>query len=153
MLHGFIPGSRANFTMDLIVTAMIIVIPVMQRNIGLAQQSTQRHAKNQSLLSAGLLVLILFFELEVRSIGWTHLIPKENQTTVYTLLAIHIFFSSTTLLLWISCIGYAFYNRLLNHDSPVRKRSLHRKMGTYTFKGMVATTLTGWVFYIAAFCI
>ena len=139
--------------MDLIASAMLIVIPIMRFNIRLAQTSARRHARQQLLLSTAMFILILLFELEIRSVGWSHLIRNTNQTTVYTLLAIHILFSSTTLLLWIACIGYALYNLILQQSPKTHTTDIHRKMGAYTFQGMVATAITGWVFYIAAFCI
>jgi uncharacterized membrane protein YozB (DUF420 family) len=153
-MEGFLPNSRASFILDLIVVAMALVIPVMLYSLAAVrrQRNYEKHRFIQISLGVTLGLAILAFEVDMRWNGWRHLAEASPyyQTWVFPALYIHLFFAIPTLFLWVYTIYMATRHRI-NQATGGRTRFEHKKYGRLSAYTMIATTITGWIFYYLAF--
>jgi hypothetical protein len=152
-------GTRASLMMDIVFTAMMIVVPVMAWSIWSVRRSQKysQHKWVQLILAITLLVAVVLFELEMRLVGWRDRAIDSpfwtdggwNDAVDYSL-AIHLLFAIPTPLLWGVVIGRA----LKGFPSPPRPNAhsgAHRFWAWLGAVGMVLTSVTGWAFYYFAF--
>lgn len=153
MLDGFIPGSRAPFSMDLLAVGMLFVVPTLTTALWLAK--SQRYAAHKAVqvtLSSILLLVIVIFEIEIRMSGWTQhsLVSPYYETSLFPVLYLHLTVAITTTLLWGATIILAL-KRFPRPPVPSAHSSLHRKLARPAALGMYLTSVTGWTFYYMAF--
>lgn len=147
---GFLPFSRASFLIDFVVLAMTIIIPIMLLSMFLVRykKNYMAHRNIQITLGIVLGITIIFFELDIRLNGWKHLaeVSPYYDTLVFPSLFIHLAFAIPTLILWIITIIGAI-------KTPIRlqKMNFHKIMGRSSVFFLIATTVTGWVFFWLAF--
>jgi len=153
-MDGFLPFSRASLMMDIIATSMLVVIPVLlfsSYSVRLKKKYLL-HKRIQSCLGLVLLVVVILFEIDVRFNGWR----QHAEVSPYygiplnTVLTIHVLFAVSTAFLWIA----TFFGALRHIPSPPGPSTFspkHRRLARYAVKGMVATGISGWVFYWMAF--
>lgn len=151
-MNGFIPGSRASFMLDLVVVAMVLVIPIIAIAIRNAKQGAYgRHKSIMLTLSLVLLIALVAFELEMRLLGWRHLAESSPYLeSLDTMLIFHLTCSVSATI----CLGLTVYLALKNFLSPPapnRHSQLHRRLGKCTAVGLTLTSITGWIFYWMAF--
>jgi uncharacterized membrane protein YozB (DUF420 family) len=153
MPSGFLPGSRASFTLDLIVIAMAIVLPAMIYSLLLVRRHKdyKGHRNMQIVLGVVLGLAIIAFELDMRLRGWRHLAADSPyyESLVFPALYVHLAFAIPTLVLWSYTIFQAIRYRIIASGHPTRFR--HKTFGRLSAYTMIATTLTGWIFYCLAF--
>ncbi len=152
-MEGFVPGSRASFILDFIVLAMAAVLPVLLFSL-LQVKRRQRYQTHRSIqigLGIVLGLTILAFEVNMRLWGWRHMAEPSPyfDTWVFPALYIHLCFSIPTLILWAYTIFEATRQQIMAAAS--RGRFRHRTYGRLSAYSMVATTVTGWIFYWLAF--
>ena len=152
-MPGFLPNSRGSLTLDLLVVAMGLIIPVLGLSIYRVKfkKSVQSHRVIQSILAVVLAIAVIAFELDMRLNGWRHLAEPSPyyQSLVFPALTVHLCFSIPTLLLWSCTIGLAL--RFAIDSNQNKARFQHRKLGWLSSLAMLGTTVTGWTFYYLAF--
>lgn len=153
LVSGFVPGSRAPFSMDLLAVSMLIVVPTLTTALWLAKR--RRYAAHKSVqvgLSLILLLVIVVFELEIRFSGWTQHAEASSlyDTWLFPILWVHLSIAITTTVLWCTTL----YLALKNFPKPPKPGShsrLHLRLARPAAFGMYLTSITGWTFYWAAF--
>ncbi len=158
-ITGFLPW-RAPFMLDLIVIAMVFVLIALAWSVFSVKyrHRYQRHKVTQLCVTGGLLILLLFFEIDIQFFEpWRQRAdasPYYDAATrsglvVYSLW-IHLFFATTTLALWLTIIVQAL-SHFPNPPRPNQHSGFHARWGMVAAIDMVLTAVTGWVFYFLAF--
>lgn len=152
--EGFLPGSRANLILDVIVVAMALVIPILLYSLSAVrrQRNYNRHKTIQITLGVILGVAILLFEIDIRLNGWRHMAEASPfyDTWVFPALYVHLFFAIPTLFLWAYTLFMATRHSIIQGTGQ-KHRFRHKTFGRLSAYCMIATTLTGWMFYWLAF--
>lgn len=160
-IDGFL-GTRGSFMLDLVFTAMFVVVPVLLYSIYLvrSKQKYELHKKIQLTLGVLLLVTVTLFETDMRINGWEARaeaspyleIAADGSKTglVQTVLWIHLFFAVTTFALWAVVIIRAWRN-FPSPVTPGAHSRWHRRWAKIAAVDMICTSLTGWTFYWLAF--
>lgn len=153
MLPGFLPASRASLVFDVLILALVVVIPWLLVNIRLARRGDyRRHRFAQTVLTGAVLALVLWFEVDIRVFGWRHLAEGSSFAgpILQTVLAVHVVLASLTLALWIGTFALAQWH-FGRQPQPGSHSRWHRILGWTTLAATSATALTGWLFYWMAF--
>lgn len=154
MLAGFIPGSRGTFMMDVVVTAMVALVPLLTWSVYLAHgpRNFSTHKRLQQSMGLVLLLTVIAFEVEVRLSGWRqHAVTSPYyETSLFPLLYVHLFFAVGTFSLWILTLGLAM-RKIPDPPAPSAHSQWHRRLGKLTVMGTYCTSVTGWTFYYMAF--
>jgi hypothetical protein len=155
---GFL-GTRASFMLDVVVLAMIVVVPALLWSVYLVMYRRRYtlHKRIQLLLGAALLVTVGLFEVDMRLGGWRHraaaspFAGRDGATDwVMVVLAVHLFFAVTAALLWIVVIARALAV-FPSPPAPAAHSPWHRRYGMAAAIDMLCTAVTGWIFYYVAF--
>jgi uncharacterized membrane protein YozB (DUF420 family) len=160
MSRGFL-GYDASFMLDVVVCALVAVVPVLVWGIVEARAGRfTRHRNIQLTLAVVLLVTVLLFELDMRlQGGWQNIVnhdPSKPRLTgealdqVRTLLYVHLCFAISTPLLWGATIFLAL-KRFPNPPLPGPHSRLHKKLAWISVVDLVMTSVTGLGFYYMAF--
>lgn len=132
---------------------MAAMIPIMIVSILSVRRlkNYEFHKRLQISLGIVLGLAIFAFEIDMRSNGWQHLaqVSPYYDSLVFPALFVHLAFAVPTLFLWIYTIFMALKHRLIQSLEPPRFR--HKLYGRLSALGMIATTLTGWLFFWLAF--
>lgn len=148
---GFL-GTRAPFFMDM-VTLIVAILPLL---IAVAiffakMEKYTLHALVQIVIFVVSVIVVGYFEYGVRlGGGYNTFVEGTNVSHVYALwvLIVHIVIASVTLLVWTAMFWLA-YNDRKRYILPGMNSSFHKKMGMWTFVGIVLTSLTGiWVYLL-----
>jgi len=157
-IDGFL-GTRASLMLDLVAVAMLAVLPVLGWSIALVKyrRNFALHKRIQLALGGVLLVTVLAFEADMRINGWRQRAEASyfwaNGTAINWVdcaLAVHLFFASTTALLWTAVIVRAWM-RFPNPPAPGAHSAWHCRWGKLAAIDLLLTSLTGWLFYWLAF--
>ena len=157
-IPGFL-GTRATLMLDIVFVAMFAVLPAMGYSIYLVKcrQNFVLHKKIQLMLGSVLLVVVTLFEIDMRVNGWEHLATDspyyddgKEWSGVWISLYIHLVFAISTALLWGYVIVQAL-RKIPKPPGPCEHSRLHKKLGWIAALDMVATAVTGWIFYLLAF--
>jgi putative membrane protein len=157
-MDGFL-GTRASLMLDVVVLAMIVLLPVLASSIYLVKARRQYawHKRIQLVLGAALLVIVALFEADMRFHGWRDRAAASPYNGregaidwVTTALGVHLFFSITAALLWIVVIARALAN-FPNPPRPAPHSAWHRRFAWLAAIDMACTAVTGWIFYWVAF--
>lgn len=158
--NGFL-GNQASFMLDFVVVALVLIVPILLYSLYAVkvQRKYQLHKSLQLLLGVVLLVAVVAFEIDLHLIqgGWQNVVAKrevpltaDQLATVHTLLRIHLIFAASTPFLWVATIVLA----LRHFPSPVtpgRHSRLHKLLGWLSAGDITLTSVTGLIFYYAAF--
>ena len=145
-------GTRAPLFMD-VVTLIVALLPFLILGaISLARKRKYKvHAKIQKLLFWISLVVVVYFEYGVRSVGGFDAFMQESSTPKsYALwvLITHVAISVVTLILWINVLLRAKRDRRMN-VLPGMYSLRHKRSGIRAFIGILFTSLSGlWVYYL-----
>jgi len=161
MLRDGFLGNRASFMLDFVVVALVLVVPILLYSLYAVKVRRQyvRHRNLQLLLGAVLLVAVGAFEVDLHLVqgGWENVVAKqeppltsEQVAQVRTLLRVHLVFAATTPFLWLATIVLALRN-FSNPPQPGRHSRLHKLLGWASTVDLTLTSITGLVFYYAAF--
>jgi len=158
-INGFLPW-RGPFMIDVIAIAMILVLIALAWSLFSVKyrKRYQRHKVTQLWLAGGLLILLVFFEIDIQFLeNWRERAaasPYFDAATggglvIYSLW-IHLFFATTTLALWLLIILRAL-NQFPNPPRPNGHSRYHARWGMVAAIDMVLTAVSGWAFYLLAF--
>ena len=154
-IYGFL-GSRASIGMDVVVVGLFALLPVLAVSIALVRQGRYRlHKALQIFIMTALLAAIVVFEVDIRLISDWRVRAAASPfwpVGVGVSLGVHLIFavSSLALLLWV------FIEALLRFPRPPVPDShspRHRGLARWAAADLVATALTGGVFYWLAFVV
>jgi hypothetical protein len=159
--HGFL-GQDASFMLDVVLVALVLVVPVL--GFGIAQARARQfvaHKRIQLTLAAVLLLAVAAFEIDLQWVhgGWENVVNKDPDNPrltgrdlefVRTVLWVHLVFAVSTPLLWGVTIILAL-KRIPNPPAPCQHSRLHRRLGWASAVDLGLTTLTGIGFYYVAF--
>ncbi len=157
-MDGFL-GTRASLMLDVVVVAMAIVLPLLGYSVWLVKYRRRfvLHKRIQLILGGLLAVAVTLFELEMRLHGWEARAKaspffgtSSEPGLVYPVLYVHLVFSVSTAILWIVVTVRALRN-FPSPPTPGRHSDAHVRWGRLAVWDMVATVLTGWIFYYLAF--
>ncbi|RIK88621.1 MAG: DUF420 domain-containing protein [Planctomycetota bacterium] len=171
-IDGFL-GTRASLALDLVLVAMVAILPVLAWSIWLVKRRRryELHKKVQLALALALAAAITLFEIDVRLVsGWRERAmpsPYYAATTagplwtllccdllgmqavpgwVFRVLAVHLVFAVSTTALWIVVTVRAL-RRFPIPPQPGPHSLSHRLWGQLAAWDMLATAITGGVFY------
>lgn len=176
-IDGFL-GSRASLMVDFVLVAIVSVVPVLAWSIWLVRvrKNYVLHRRVQLTLAVALLLVITLFEIDVRFVsGWR---PRAVASQYYAsldsdgyfwdvvfrsllrfdyvpswvarILALHIIFAASTVVLWTTVSGFAL-KHFGNPPRPGKYGLAHRCLGWLTAVDTVFTAVTGVAFYWLAF--
>ena len=157
-MPGFL-STRGSFMLDLVFTAMMVVVPLLavSRFLVKSRRAYQAHKVLQLTLAVVLLVAVIAFEVEIRSFGWAdramgspYWVDGRWNDWIDRSLAVHLCFAIPTPLLW----AWLIYKALRGFPRPAAPSAhsrQHRFWGNVAMLGMALTAITGWCFYWLAF--
>ena len=151
--HGFIPGSRASLAIDLLVTATVLTALLLAYSIFTVRvrRNYQRHRTLQIFISVLLLVVLIFFETEVRIHGWrVHAEGSAFAAMLSPLLIIHIVIAVSAALMWIATLSLAL-RRFPKPPAPAAHSTVHKRLALWTTVLTYLTASSGLLFYVLAF--
>jgi hypothetical protein len=157
-IDGFL-GTRASFMLDVVVLAMVVVLPVLAISIYLVRyrRQYQIHKWMQIGLGAVLLIAVTLFELDIRLNGWRERAVASKYYGTETslglvdqVLYIHLFFAVSTFVLWIVVMIRALRG-FSNPPAPGPHSASHLLWARIAALDMACTSVTGWTFYWLAF--
>ena len=159
MSHGFL-GYSSTFMLDFVVTALILIVPVLLTSLYLVKvrRNVVAHRNLQLALAAVLLVAVVAFEIDIRAHGgWrtivgtrTPALSAEQLETVKQTLYVHLVFAISTPLLWATTITLAL-KRMPKPPAPCQHSRLHKTLGWLSVIDLLLTSTTGLLFYYRAF--
>lgn len=159
--HGFL-GFDASFMLDVVMVALLLLVPVQFWSIRLARSRRFALHKTVQLALAGILLLAVgAFEVDLQLLhgGWENVVNKdpdsprlagENLQFVRRVLWVHLVFAVSTPVLWAATIVLAL-RRMPDPPAPCPHSPLHRKLGWASVIDLVLTSITGMIFYYLAF--
>jgi putative membrane protein len=160
-MHGFL-GFDASFMLDVVMVALVLLVPVQLWSIRLARTGRfALHKTVQLSLAAILLVAVGAFEVDLQLLhgGWQNVVNKdpdsprlagEDLQFVRQVLWVHLVFAVSTPVLWAATIVLAL-RRMPVPPAPCPHSPLHRKLGWASVIDLVLTAVTGMLFYYLAF--
>jgi uncharacterized membrane protein YozB (DUF420 family) len=156
--NGFL-GTRGSLMLDLVVVAMLAVLPLLGWSIYQVRvrRRYELHRQTQLLIAMTLAVAVLAFEIEMRIFGWRHRAQPSrfwrdgnwNDWIEWSLL-LHLSFAIPTFCLW----TWVVFRALKDFPRPVQPNShspQHRFWARWAAIELVFTAVTGWLFYWLAF--
>ena len=148
---GFL-GTRAPFFMD-VVTLIVALLPLLIIGaIMLAKKKKYKaHGQVQKLLFWVSLIVVVYFEYGVRSVGGFDAFMEDSSTPrsyAFWVLITHIAIAVVTLIIWINVLLRAKRDRRMN-ALPGMYSLQHKAAGIRAFIGILLTSLSGlWVYYL-----
>jgi len=159
MSDGFL-GYKTSFMLDVVVCALVAVVPVLLYSIYLVKFRRQYalHKMLQLILGVALLFTVIAFEVDLRlQGGWENVVAKrevplskDDYAFVQKVLWIHLVFAISTPFLWGFTIAYAL-KRFPKPPHPNEHSPLHKKLAWASTIDITLTSVTGLIFYYFAF--
>jgi len=161
MGRGFL-GYHASVMMDVVVLALIAVVPLLVYSLYLVKVRRRytAHRNVQIALGVVLLITVGLFELDMRLEGGiaqillhrpTPLTPEQH-ALFYRVLYVHLFFAISTVVLWAVTLGLAWRN-MPNPPSPCAHSRLHKFLGWTSAIDITLTSVTGLAVYYFGFMV
>lgn len=159
--HGFL-GYDSSLMLDVVVTALVLVVPVLVFSLWQVKQGNFAvHKRLQLGLAIVLLLAVGAFEIDMQWVhgGWENVVNKdpehprligESFSQAQTVLYVHLVFAVSTPILWGITIALAL-KRMPSPPAPCSHSSMHRKLGWISTIDLVLTSVTGLAFYYTAF--
>lgn len=150
---GFL-GTRASVGMDVVLVGLLATLPVLA--ISIAAVRSRRYALHKTLqlgIVAALLAAIVVFEVDIRLFSDWRLRAAASPfwpAGVLTSLGIHLVFAVSTLGL-LSWVVWEALRRFSSPPVPGSHGPRHRRMARLAALDLLATAVTGVVFYWLAF--
>jgi len=159
-IDGFL-GTRGSIMLDIVFLAMFAVLPVMLFSIYLVKfrQQYDLHRQIQVTLGIVLLLAVAAFEVDMQMMtNWearAEASPYFDAAQKWTCpvgisLLAHLCCAVPTALLWIFVIVRAV-KKFPKPTIPNEYSPTHLRWAKPAAVGMLATAVTGWIFYVLAF--
>ncbi len=159
-IEGFL-GNRASFMLDVVFTAMFVIVPTMTWSIYQVKYKRRYllHKRVQLGLALLLLLAVAIFEIDVRLHGWRERAapsPFYDARWAYGLvnwsLWIHLVFAVSTFVLWAFVVVQALRHSPIP-PTPEQYARSHRYWAKLAALDMALTAVTGCTFYTLAFVV
>ena len=160
--HGFL-GYDASFMLDFVVTALVLVVPVLAASIWVvrARRGYLLHKRLQLILAGVLLVAVAAFEVDLQWVhgGWQNVVNKSPESPrldgdalalARNVLYAHLIFAISTPIVWAVTIVLAL-RRFPSPPRPSPHSRMHRRLGWIATVDLALTSATGLAFYYVAF--
>ncbi len=159
--HGFL-GYDSSFMLDVVVVALILVVPVLVYSISaVKRRQFTLHRNLQTALGLVLLIAVTAFEVDMQLVhgGWENIVNKkplsprmsaDELSFVRKVLWVHLIFAVSTPVLWATTLWLA-WQRMSSPPTPCPHSPLHRTLGWTSAIDLVLTSITGLAFYYVAF--
>ena len=152
--QGFL-GTRADLLMDIVIVALLAVVPIVIYNWRLARNRRYaRHKNLQIALAALLAVVVGLFEYNLRLQGGIFVATSASgyagTATLNFWIYLHTFFAITTIFIWLGLIA-ASVRRFPNPPVPGEFSAAHRRWGRMGMIWMLVTGVTSLPVYIYGF--
>ncbi|RPI89712.1 MAG: DUF420 domain-containing protein [Planctomycetaceae bacterium] len=161
MHNGFL-GYPASFMLDVVVCALIVVVPVLLFSLYVVkfQRNYALHKKLQLLLAGLLLVAVGLFEIDMQFQGGINgILAKRSRPLTETelasfrnLLTVHLFFAVSTVFLWVATV-VAAVRRFSSPPQPGPHSGWHKPLGWLSSIDITATAITGLLVYYYGFMV
>jgi putative membrane protein len=160
-IDGFL-GTRASIGMDVVLVGLIALLPVMAWSIAAVRRGHYAlHKRLQLFIVGALVAAIVVFEIDVRLVSdwklraagglpWGDAPNAWWPRGVLVALAIHLVFAISTLVLW-TWVVWEAVTRFPVPPAPGSHGPRHRRMARLAALDLVATAVTGTIFYWLAF--
>jgi uncharacterized membrane protein YozB (DUF420 family) len=156
-LPGFL-GTRGSLMLDVVFTAMFLIVPLLYLSIYLVKQRRYTlHKRLQLVMGVVLLLAVAAFEVDLQFFSpWRPLAAPSRFNwpgewdPITVSLVVHLCFAIPTPLVWIYVIVQAL-RKFERVPSPGAHSHSHRRWGWIAAVLMTLTAVTGWVFYYLAF--
>ncbi len=153
-IDGFL-GWRGSLMMDVVFVAMFAIVPILCLSIALVryQKKYLLHKRIQISLGCVLAVAVLLFEIDVRMYPWR---PRAEPSPYFSTgwvnwaLWLHLPFAISTAILWVYVFTWAIRN-IPHPPGPGAWSNRHRFWARIAALDMIATAVTGSIFYFLAF--
>ena len=155
LANGFL-ATRGSWMLDFVSVVMLLVVAAMGYSIYLVrfEKNKRLHRMIQVVTAFALTVALVLFEVDMRLFtDWresARLSPHYESGLVDWSLVIHLVFASPTPIVWGVVIVLAVKRFRTSFDQGQFNR-IHRISGRIAAAMMLATAVTGWVFYYLAF--
>ena len=154
--QGFL-GTRADLLMDVVIVALVAVVPIVGYNWRLARGGNfQRHKTLQIALAVLLGAVVGLFEYNLRLQGGIFVATAASSyagtTTLNFWIYLHTFFAITTILVWVVLI-IASLRRFPKPPAPNAFSRTHRHWGRIGMIWMLVTRLTSIPVYIYGYAL
>lgn len=154
--QGFL-GTRADLLMDIVIVALLAVVPIVLYNWSLARrQQFAKHKALQVTLAVLLAVVVGLFEYNLRLQGGIFEATKASAyagtATLNFWIYFHAFFAVTTLLIWAWLIVVSL-RRFPTPPEPGAFSRTHRRWGRIGMVWMLTTGVTSLPVYIYGFAL
>lgn len=157
--YGGFLGTRGSLMLDIVVLAMLAVVPAMVASWYLVRKRRAYgvHKRVQLALATVLLVTVVLFELDMRIHGWQSRAAASpywrdgaaNDLVDWSLI-VHLACAVPTFFLWLAVVIGA-WRGFPSPPVPGAHSAWHRRWGLMAMVGMTLTAVTGWLFYYLAF--
>ncbi len=152
--QGFL-GTRADLLMDIVIVALVAVVPIVLYNWQLARRGQYaRHKTLQISLALLLAAVVGLFEVNLRLQGGifaaTRASAYAGTPTLDFWIYFHTFFAVTTLFLWTGLILVSL-RRFANPPVPGAFSARHRLWGRLGMIWMLVTGVTSLPVYFYGF--
>jgi len=152
-IDGFL-GTRASLGLDVVLVGLLATLPVL--GLSIAAVRAHRYAVHKMLqlgIVAALLAAIVVFEVDIRLVSDWRLRAAESPfwpVGVLWSLGIHLVFAVSTLVLW-TWVVWEAVRRFPSPPEPGSHGPRHRRMARLAALDLMATAVTGVIFYWLAF--
>ena len=150
---GFL-GSRASLGMDVVLVGLLALLPILAWSIAAVRAGRyQLHKRLQVFIVAALATAIVVFEIDIRLFSdWkARALPSPwYPAGVFWSLGIHLVFAVSSFVLWTWVVWEALL-RFPKPPSPGSHGPRHRRMARLAALDLLATAVTGLIFYWLAF--
>lgn len=160
MGNGFLGFPPSTLMLDVVVSALVLVVPILLFSLFLVKvkKNFTAHRNVQLLLAVVLLIAVVLFEIDMRLHGgWEQIVNRpagrlspERIATIRQALYVHLVFAVSTPILWGVTIAGAL-RKFANPPVPSPYSARHKILGWVSVVDLTLTSVTGLVFYYFAF--
>ena len=160
MGSGFLGFPSSTLMLDVVVSALVLVVPILLFSLYLVMinKNYTAHRNVQLLLAVVLLIAVVLFEIDMRLHGgWAQIVNRpegrltpERMATIQQALYIHLVFAVSTPVLWGITIAGAL-RKFANPPVPSPYSRIHKVLGWVSVVDLTLTSVTGLIFYYLAF--
>jgi putative membrane protein len=154
--QGFL-GTRADLLMDIVIVALVAVVPIVLYNWQLARSGNYpRHKALQIALATLLALVVGLFEYNLRLQGGIFVATAASSyagtTTLNFWIYLHTFFAITTIVIWVALIAMSL-RRFPKPPAPNSFSGTHRLWGRIGMVWMLVTGLTSLPVYVYGYAL
>lgn len=157
MFPGGFLGTRADLLMDIVIVALVAVVPIVLYNWRLARNGEYaRHKAMQIALATLLALVVALFEYNLRLQGGIFVATAASSyagtATLNAWIYLHTFFAITTVIVWIVLIVRSL-RRFPKPPAPNDFSATHRAWGRIGMVWMLLTGITALPVYVYGYAL